>query len=153
MYLKWTIHRRRMIIMILIIVMFSSRMIHERVMTKQIEFSRIFWPKTFSFLFPKNVKEYKLEYCVFTIKEDIVCCYPRRYLICILCNIIFRKLDLVIDQVPNPGFGIFWCALNSALSQKMANVWQKKCRKSGSPCFFYPIFGNISGMYYPKIWF
>ena len=138
MYLKWTIHRRQMIIMILFIVMFSSRMIHERVMTKQIEFSRIFWPKTFSFfsfLFPINVKEYKLEYCVFTIKEDIVCCYPRRYLICILCNIIFRKLDLVIDQVPNPGFGMFWCAPTFELSQKNCKIGTKKCRKSDSPCF------------------
>ena len=29
---------------------------HARVMTKQIEFSRIFWPKTFFFLHPKNEK-------------------------------------------------------------------------------------------------
>ena len=88
-----------------------------------------------SFLFPKNVKEYKLEYCVFTIKEDIVCCYPRRYLICILCNIIFRKLDLVIDQVPNLGFGMFWCAPTFELSQKNCKIGTKKCRKSDSPCF------------------
>ena len=102
-----------------------------------------------SLLFPKNVKEYKLEYCVFTIKEDIVCCYPRRYLICILCNIIFRKLDLVIDQVPNPGLGMFSCAPTFELSQKKVNFGQKNV-ESLIHLVFYPIFGKIQDMYYPK---
>ena len=94
----------------------------------------------FSFLFPKNVKEYKLEYCVFTIKEDIVCCYPRRYLICILCNIIFRKLDLVMDQVPNPGLGKFWRAPTFELSEKMVKFGQINVESLIHLAFFIPFY-------------